>query len=56
VWLDSPVLKIIHEPGNGTRKLILEHVRRYNEELIAAGIDNDCTVPMIPPGCLFNVE
>jgi succinate dehydrogenase/fumarate reductase flavoprotein subunit len=41
------------EPGGG--KLSLEHVRRYNEELKAAGIDNGRTAPMVLPDYRFKV-
>jgi succinate dehydrogenase/fumarate reductase flavoprotein subunit len=41
--------------GKGRGKLSLEHVRRYNEELKAAGIDNDRTSPMILPDYRFKV-
>jgi len=41
--------------GKGTGKLTLEHVRRYNEELKAAGIDNGRTSPMILPDYRFKV-
>jgi len=41
--------------GNGAGKLNLEHVRRYNEELKAAGIDNGRTAPMILPDYRFKV-
>jgi succinate dehydrogenase/fumarate reductase flavoprotein subunit len=41
--------------GNGAGKLSLEHVRRYNEELKAAGIDNGRTAPMILPDYRFKV-
>jgi succinate dehydrogenase/fumarate reductase flavoprotein subunit len=51
------------ETGNGTGsaassgggKLSLEHVRRYNEELKAAGIDNGRTSPMVLPDYRFKV-
>jgi succinate dehydrogenase/fumarate reductase flavoprotein subunit len=39
--------------GNGG--LSLDHVRRYNEELKAAGIDNGRTAPMILPDYRFKV-
>ena len=41
--------------GKGAGKLTLEHVRRYNEELKAAGIENGRTAPMILPDYRFKV-
>jgi succinate dehydrogenase/fumarate reductase flavoprotein subunit len=41
--------------GNGGGRLSLEHVRRYNEELEAAGITNGRTAPMILPDYRYKV-
>ena len=41
--------------GKGAGKLTLEHVRRYNEELKAAGIENGRTAPIILPDYRFKV-
>jgi succinate dehydrogenase/fumarate reductase flavoprotein subunit len=43
------------DAGNVAGKLSLEHVRRYNEELKAAGIDNGRTSPMVLPDYRFKV-
>jgi len=41
--------------GGGAGKLSLEHVRRYNEELKAARIENGRTAPMILPDYRYKV-
>ena len=49
------VTEYLSKTGNGQGKLNLEHVRRYNQELEAAGIDNGRTAPMILPDYRYKV-
>ena len=49
------VVEYLSKDENGRGKLNLEHVRRYNQELEAAGIDNGRSAPMILPDYRFKV-
>jgi succinate dehydrogenase/fumarate reductase flavoprotein subunit len=49
------VIEYLSNVGDGRVKLTLEHVRRYNRELEAAGIENGRTAPMILPDYRFKV-
>jgi len=45
----------VRKAGNGKARLSLEHVRKYNAELKAAGIDNGRSAPMVLPDYRFKI-